>query len=503
MKKKFIFLALFVFSISLLSVSCQKTQGDNMVLLPIKEDPTISFRLWFKVGSQNDPQGKEGLAALTAAMITEGATQKQSYEDLLARLYPMAASINNQVDKEETIIYGRTHKDNLTDYYALLKEVVLTPAFDEKDFTRLKSNFLNYLEKTLRYSSDEELGKAVLNNFIFEGTTYGHIEAGTVSGLNAITLQDVKDFYNKYYTRDNLIIGIGGGYEDTFPQQVNTDMKTLPAGAPEQVAKPQAEVINRMQVKIVEKSGANATAISFGYPIGITRGDKDFYALALANSWLGEHRNSASHLYQVIREERGLNYGDYSYIENFPNGGRRQFPPANVARRQQIFQIWIRPVPNYARLFAFRAAVRELQNIVDNGMSKEQFELTRTFLKNYILNYATTTSMRLGYSMDDVFYGINGHYLDLLRKKMDELTLEDVNAAIRKYWQYKNMKVVFITDDAEKLKDMLVNNTPSPIEYSTPKPEKVLEDDKIIASYPLNVKPENIIIEQVEQTFGQ
>ncbi len=501
MKKKIIYPALLIFSLSLLSVSCQKSQGNNMVLLPIQEDPTVSFRLWFKAGAQNDPQGKEGLAAFTAAMITEGATQKESYQDLLAKLYPMAASINNQVDKEQTIIYGRTHKDNLTDYYALLKEVVLTPAFEEKDFTRLKSNFLNYLEKNLRYTSDEELGKAVLSNFIFEGTPYGHIAAGTVSGLNAITLQDVKDFYQKYYTRDNLIIGIGGGYGSSFPEQVGNDMKALPAGAPEQVAKPEAEPINGLQVKIIEKAGANATAISFGYPIDLTRGDEDFYALALANSWLGEHRNSASHLYQVIREKRGLNYGDYSYIENFPNGGRRQFPPPNVARRQQIFQIWIRPVPNYARLFAFRAATRELQKIVDNGMSEQQFELTRTFLKNYILNYATTTSMRLGYKMDDVFYGINGHYLDLFRKKMDELTLEDVNAAIKKYWQYKNMKVVFVTDEARKLKDMLVNNTPSPIDYSTPKPENVLEEDKLIASYPLDVQPEDVIIEPVEKTF--
>ena len=41
------------------------------VLLPVPSDPTISFRLWFKVGSQDDPPGKEGLAAITAAMLTE------------------------------------------------------------------------------------------------------------------------------------------------------------------------------------------------------------------------------------------------------------------------------------------------------------------------------------------------------------------------------------------------------------------------------------------------
>ena len=472
-----------------------------MVMLPVKEDPTISFRLLFKVGSQNDPAGKEGLAALTASLITHGATQKHSYEELLELLYPMAAEIGGQVDKEMTVIYGRIHRDNLTDFYQLLKEIVLTPAFKEEDFQRVKSNTLNYLQNVLRYANDEELGKEVLSEFIFQGTPYGHIEEGHVSSIKNITLEDVKKFYHQYYTRDNLLIGLGGGFDEAFARQVEKDFQQLPAGKPAEVPRPRVKPINGLEVLIVEKKGTNATAISFGYPVNILRGDKDFYALALANSWLGEHRNSSSHLYQVIRETRGLNYGDYSYIEHFPNGGRRQFPPPNVARRQQIFQVWIRPVPNYARLFAFRAALRELQKLVDNGLTEEQFELTRTFLKNYILHYAPTTMMKLGYAMDDVFYGIKGHYLDIFRKKMDELTREDVNRAIRKYLQYHNIKAVFVTDDAAKLKEMLVKNEPSPITYAVPKPPSVLEEDKEIAAYPLKVKPKNVTIIPVEKVF--
>jgi hypothetical protein len=73
-------------------------------------------------------------------------------------------------------------------------------------------------------------------------------------------------------------------------------------------------------------------------------GDDDFIAMLAANSWFGEHRNSFSHLYQVIREQRGMNYGDYSYIEAFPAGYATQQPPVNVARRSQLFEIWIRPI---------------------------------------------------------------------------------------------------------------------------------------------------------------
>jgi zinc protease len=481
-------------------IRCAKPGGPTMVLLPFANEPTISFRLWFRAGSQNDPAGKQGLAALTALMMTEGSTKKHSYEEILELLYPMASGISGQIDKEMTVIYGRTHKDNLASYYDLLNEVVMEPAFNEEDFKRVKTDMLNYLENQLRYSNDEELGKEVLSEFVYRGTPYEHTDAGHVSALKSITLEDIKKFYRTYYTRENLVVGLAGGYESVFPERVEKDFERLPAGMPAGPAKSAAAAVSGLDVTIVEKD-AQATAISFGFPIDVLRGDKDFYALAIANSWLGEHRNSSSHLYQVIREVRGLNYGDYSYIEAFPNGGMLTFPPPNVARRQQMFQIWIRPVRNEARLFAFRAALRELQKLVDNGMTEAEFELTRKFLKSYILHYAPTPMMKLGYALDDVFYGIKGHHLGNFRTMLDQLTLEDVNNAVKKHLQYKNLKIVFITNEAEKLRAMLVNNTPSPIEYATPKSQEILDEDRVISAYPISVKAENIRIVPVDKVF--
>ena len=89
---------------------------------------------------------------------------------------------------------GRTHRDNLDAYFGLLTDAYLRPAFNEDDFNRLKSDQLNYLEKTLRYASDEDLGKESLSWAIFEGTPYEHPVEGTVAGLGAITLDDVKQF---------------------------------------------------------------------------------------------------------------------------------------------------------------------------------------------------------------------------------------------------------------------------------------------------------------------
>ena len=471
----------------------------NIVLLPVKNDPTVNVRIWFRVGSQNDPEGKEGLTALTSQMLGDASTTVNTYESIIEKLYPLAAWYSASSSMEMTVLSGRTHRDNIGEFYPLLRDALLRPAFLEADLERHRSQALNYLENELRYASDEELGKAVLYGDIFEGTPYRK-PAATVASLKGITVDDVKAHYAKYFTRDNLVIGLGGSYDEALLQRLRTDLGTLPAGMPEQVALPVPAPLSGISVTIVEKN-APATALSMGFPIDILRGSKEWYALAVANSWLGEHRNSSSHLYQVIREERGLNYGDYAYIENYPNGGSRMKPPQNVSRRQQIFEIWIRPVPNPTRHFALRAALREFKKLVDNGLTEDQFTLTRNFLKKYVLHYAPTTMERLGYALDDRFYGIDGSHLELFRKMMDELTVADVNAAIQKHLRYGNMHVAAITQDADAFRDALVSDTPSPISYATPKPSTVLEEDKEIQVFPLQVAPEKVKIVKIEELF--
>ncbi len=482
------------------------TKTDNKVLLPVKNDPTISFSVWFKVGSQNDPKGKEGLANLTTMLLSEGATKFNTYEQILEKLYPLAASYSGTVDKEMTVFRGRTHKDNLKEFYTLYIQAILNPAFSETDFTRLKSDVLNYIENELRYSSDEELGKEALNRFVFEGTAYEHLTEGTIESVKSITIEDVKAFYARHFTAGNLVIGIGGGYSKDLPTKLEkdlsilggTDNETLPPSA----IKPQPRPIRGMEVNIIDKK-CDATAISFGFPIDVLRGDKDFFALYLFNSWFGEHRNQSSHLYQVIREKRGLNYGDYSYIEAFLHGGGLNVPEPNTPRKQQLFEVWIRPVQHQYKHFALRAAVRELKKVVQNGLTQEQLDLTKKYLYNYSLFYAQTTSKRLGYQLDSKFYGVEdgGNYIELFRQKIKALTLAEVNAAIKKHLQFSNLKIAIVTSEASKLASSLSADAPSPVKYDIPMTDDVLKEDKEIEAFQLRIDPNKIKIFKIEDMF--
>src|SRR6185312_191361 len=134
-------------------VSAQQIPDDKMILIK-NDSPLIAFRIMFRTGSAFDPKGKEGLASLTATLLTDGATQKNEYQKILQMLYPMAASYTSQVDKEMTIIRGVVHKDYIDAYYALLRDAILTPGFKQDDFDRLKTDQVNAVARTLRYNDD-------------------------------------------------------------------------------------------------------------------------------------------------------------------------------------------------------------------------------------------------------------------------------------------------------------------------------------------------------------
>jgi zinc protease len=471
--------------------------------LPVPAEPSVSFAAWFQVGSQDDPVGREGLAWLTAELIAGGGTKQHPWQKIVELLYPMSARWNVRVDREMTTLGGRAHHETADDYLALLTKQWTEPAFDAKDFERLRSEGLNYLEKTLRYSSDEELAKAGLEHLVFRGTRYAHPAVGTVAGLQAITLDDVRAFHAAHYARDRVVFAIGGRYQPEHLAALERSGDALPelAGAPAAAA-PELEPLQGKQLLLIQKPGADAS-ISLGHPIDVQRGDDDYYALWLANSWLGEHRNSSSHLFQVIREVRGLNYGDYSYIEAFPDGGRRQMPPTNVARRAQLFQVWIRTLPNEHAHFALRAAHRELERLVEQGLTQEQFELTRDFLKKYILHFADTTGQRLGYAIDDRFYGIDGGHLQRCGTALDSMTLEQVNAAIKRHIHPDELAIVIVTGQAETLRVAIVADQVATITYPSPKSDEVLAEDQVIGAHTLGVPAANVTIVPVEEMFAK
>jgi zinc protease len=471
----------------------------------------VNLRVAFRAGSIHDPEGKKGLAQLTASMIAEAGTRAKSLPELTKAWAATGSGLSALVDKERTSFILNAPKAKAAEAVALALEQLVETGFKEEDFRRLKARQLNALKVGLKANNDEELGKLALEARMYAGP-YATPVLGTETGLEAITLEDVKAFAKAYYTRPRLLLGLGGAFDTDLKAQVLRGLAPLTDAEAPKVAVNEAEHLTDGSHLFIVTKETRATAISIGLPLRerdgkgtpidarVNRAHPDFAALWVATSHLGQHRDSTGVLYQRIREERGLNYGDYAYLEAFP-GGMFQFQPdPGVARWFNHWQIWIRPVDPRNGAFALKAALFELDKLVRNGLDEKQFEASRTFLVKFLDHLNDTGGKKLGHDMDMLGMGLPPDYAGTLKAKLRSLKLKDVNAAIRKYLRATSLDIAVITKDAEAFRrDLAAEACPVP-RYDAPKPH-LAEEDQAIARMRLDIDARNITVQPLESLF--
>ncbi|MGZ6162548.1 MAG: M16 family metallopeptidase [Myxococcaceae bacterium] len=464
------------------------------VLLPPSTQPLVSIQLRFRTGSVDDPDGQAGITALAAEVMFEGGTEKLTSQQLREALFPYAADWSVRVDKEQTTFAIRVHRDGLEKVSGLLTDALTHPRWDPAEFARLRDAVINDIEKRLRQGDDENLGKEALSELMFAGHRYGWLTSGHVGDLRNLTLQAVRAHAARVFTLDRLSIGIAGGYPPDLQARLTAALQTLPTtGAPAPVLT--RAVPHRPRFLLVEKQ-TDSMAISIGSPWALGRGDPDWAAMTVARSAFGEHRQFNGRLMQRLREVRGLNYGDYAYLESFvQEGGQAPTAQTGRARRQQAFSIWIRPVQNENALFALRAALYELQRSVgDEPFTEAEVSRTRSFLDGYLLLFAQTDARKLGYALDGQFLEVND-FLARWRASVPAITTARANEAWRRWVHPEEVQIVIVTPDAAALKKAILANAPSPIHYpkdaeGKPRevPKAVSDADAIIAAFPLGAQ---------------
>ena len=212
--------------LALLMASCLAA-AIRTVTLPGKS-PLVSLRVVFLTGAAADPSDKAGAAALTAAMLARGGARTMTYKQIVDALFPMASSVQAQVDKEMISFSAVVHLDNLEAFYKIFRAMLLDPGWRQEDLDRVRDDAINFLRVSLRGNNDEELGKEVLYNEIYAGRPYGHHNQGAVSALKSMTLLDLQRFYHSQFTQRNLILGVAGGYPPDFLNRLKSDFARLP-----------------------------------------------------------------------------------------------------------------------------------------------------------------------------------------------------------------------------------------------------------------------------------
>jgi zinc protease len=484
--------------------------GENVktLALPATEKPLVTIALRFTTGAVDDPRGKAGITALAARVMSEGGTQALDAKSLLVALFPMATSIDARVDKELTTFSATVHRDNLEKLLPILVDVVVRPRWDPREFERLRDATVIDVEKRLRQGDDENLGKEALSELMYRGHPYGRLTEGHVSDLKKLTLDEVKAHAARVFTVDRLVVGISGGYARGVPERVASAVAVLPPRGPQPVDIPEQRP-QRPRFLLIEKE-ADASAISCGYPWQLSRGDSDWAAMSVARSAFGEHRQVNGRLMQRLREQRGLNYGDYAYIEHFEQqGGNAATAQTGRARHQQDFTIWIRPVQNENRLFALRATLYELSRTFDaEPFADDEVEQTKGFLDGYILLFDQTDARKLGYALDDEFLGTSD-FLRQWRAAVRNVSARDVNTAWKRWIKPDQVQCVMVGPRMNEAKRALLSDAPTPMHYQPDaqgnvpeKPAELLASDRAVNGFSFGARgDQDVVVVPVQLMF--
>ena len=142
-----------------------------------------------------------------------------------------------------------------------------------------------------------------------------------------------------------------------------------------------------------------------------------------------------------------------------------------------------------------------MDKLIRDGISTEDFEATKKFLNKSTGLITARQGTRLGYSLDQRFYGQGEDFTGYIRDGLKTLTRAQVNAAMKKHLAGPGLSIVVVTPNAEALSKAILADTPSPMKYASEKPADILAEDKIIERYPLAVAPGALRVVQVGDVF--
>jgi zinc protease len=428
--------------------------GEPRVVTLDSRAPLITIRVMVTHGSTSDPANKEGLAALTAEAITDGgfrgANGVVTKEQLAELTNPWGSGARPSVftSARTTTFFFTAPREVIGRYVTeVLRPMLTQPELEGEEIERLKNEAVSQIS-SIRTEDLEALGLAAIDQYVLAGTGYGHHAIGRETTVPTITRDDVVRFYRDHYRPENTIVGISTTDAAIVAQVtdavrgINRDATTPPPAVPQA----QPETFTGREVLVIQEPNAPAASVHLGFPSPVFRNHPDYWPLYIANVWLGTHRDSFGQLYQKIREERGYNYGDYSYIEYWNGRTSSLFQVFNQPREQQYFSIWVRPVKHEHAVHMMKAVTYELDQLIRTGLTPEQVDEAKKKARVLYLNLGETVPRLIGARVDDAFYGLSGNgFLDTYIEALDRVTPEQVNQAIRRHLDTNNIKYVVVT----------------------------------------------------------
>jgi len=394
-----------------------ETLPGGLRLLGVEYDrvPWVSLAFLTKRGAEADPPGKGGAADWTAEFLTLGTARRNQLE--LARdIESRGASLNARGGWDATLVSLEGLAEDFPELLATLAEVVQTPAFLEGELPLLKERRRAELVHLL--DDPRELANVTFLRLFFQGAPYGHPVDGDLKSLEAVTLADLKAFYQTQFTAQTATLVVVGMVDlDRVAAEVRRHWGGWTGGGPPSPAYTETPgSLCPPGIFLKDKPGLTQSEIRLGH-LGLPRSHPDYFPLKLVNYVLGEGGFS-SRLMTRIRSELGCTYGIRSHF-NF----RRAPGPFIIST--------FTPAANTALVVKEIAAV--VEEVRNNGITAQELaEAQSYYVGHFPLGLETPRGLsRQVISLD--LYDLGTDYLKRYCSQVKGVSLEDAARAAREH----------------------------------------------------------------------
>jgi zinc protease len=409
------------------------TLKNGMVLLLSEkhEIPMVTVSMAIKAGSVAEPVDKQGLASLTASLLTQG-TAKRTASQISSEIDFIGGSLSVSGGDDYASAGLRVLKKDIKTGFDLLSDVLMHPVFDQKEIDRK-------VKETLAAIKQKKEEPAVIAGEAFTKAVFGSHPYGKTSDDVAVFLpklarQDVVDFYSRRYGPNDVIIAVVGDVsEKEIVSLLNEQFTGWKNAERAETERGKPPVISAVVVKKLDKNITQAN-IAMGH-VGISRENPDFYAVMIMNYILGGGGFS-SRLMDNIRDNRGLAYDVHSSFSAQKDPGP--------------FSVWMQTKSESANE-SIDEIFKELTRIRTEPVSEKELADAKAYLTGSFPLRMDTYAKIAGMLTAIEIYNLGLDYPQKYPGLINAVTREDILRVAKKYIDPDRM-VIVVLGNQEKIK---------------------------------------------------
>ncbi len=405
----------------------------NGITLLVREDalvPTVAVRVVFPGGLRGETTATNGAFVFISDLLPKG-TAKLSYREISLQLADMAGDISGFNGKNTFGLKGDFLARFLAKGLGLVRDVLLTPAFDPAEADKIRPELLAALQQ--QEDSLPALAFKEFNRALFQDHPYGLNTAGSPAAISSLTAPELHKIYNEYAQPDKMVLSVAGKVKAknvlTLVQHLFGGWKN---GHEEQIQEdfpPPAPIEDSKVINIPRDKEQSHIIIGF---LGTTMKSKDRYAMDILDTVLS---GQSGRLFMQLRDRQSLAYSLSAFeLQGLDTGSFGVYIGTSPDKKDEaIKSVWL-----------------ELSAVRDAPITAEELERAKNILiGRYEMGLQTHGSQAMDMALDET-YGLGLDYGDEYIHGLSMVTAKQVLAAAQKYIQPDHYVLVTVGASAKK-----------------------------------------------------